>query len=389
MNVNNNNNNKNNPNNNNKAHDNDVDLNRSNNDDNFNNNSIKESKLTTFKKQFHELEQQRLQSKLEKRKISNEEQIDQSSTTTTSEILRLINNMSNEIEERLNQILSVDKEKIKSEFDLLEEKLSDINSITTLNSHILTQYDIKSILDNIENLKRQIEKSKEKNLPKQKLSLTRKKPTANKASPTITNVSLSNNIEDTNTPITNPDKEPIFSSSLISGFNNETLHYPPKENNINNNENSINDLLISNLNNCKIYLDMKFLTALKINNLNNCTIIGYSPIDGSIFIDSCKESTFVLVSRQLRIHYCLNCQFNIFVKSNPIIEGCKEMKFSSFNSYFKQQESEGNNQQIDYSRFSNYSFDLENNNIDTDKWKMVNDFDWLQSRPSPNWSILN
>ncbi|KAN0014887.1 hypothetical protein ACTFIU_001206 [Dictyostelium citrinum] len=372
-----------------------------------NNNDEENSKLDIVKKQFQEKEKQRLQSKLEKREISNKEQIDQSSSNIASETLLLINNLSDDIENRLNEISNNTNddnkiEHLKESYNQMEESLSEINSITTMSSHILTSYDVKSILENIDNLKKQIDKSKEKYIPKQKLSLTRKKtknPTT-KTTSSKEDSSDKNNINETfnnsNNDNNKNNTEPIFNLINIKGFKNKELFYPPKKdediggkediNNNTNNNNSINDLFISDLIDCTVILDMKVLTALKINNLVNCTIRTYSPIDGSIFIHNCVNSIFSLVSRQIRIHYCNDCQFNIFVKSNPIIEGSKQIKFSSYLQNLKLEKSLFSS--FDNQRFKEYSFDLESNNIDSDKWKLVNDFDWIQQKQSPNWSLV-
>ncbi|KAM9967698.1 hypothetical protein ACTFIW_001783 [Dictyostelium discoideum] len=383
------------------------------NNNNNNNNDEENSKLDIVKKQFQEKEKQRLQSKLEKREISNKEQIDQSSSNIASETLLLINNLSDDIENRLNEISNNTNENkaedLKESYNQMEESLSEINSITTMSSHILTSYDVKSILENIDNLRKQIDKSKEKYMPKQKLSLTRKKTkTTTVSTKTTSSKEDTNETYNSNNNNNNNNKnstEPIFNLINIKGFKNKELFYPPKKeeeignqdiNNNNNNNNSINDLFISDLTDCTVILDMKVLTALKINNLVNCKIRANSPIDGSIFIDNCINSIFSLVSRQIRIHYCTNCQFNIFVKSNPIIEGSKQIKFSSYLQNLKQQQQEQQEQQeqekslssFDNKRFKEYSFDLESNNIDSDKWKLVNDFDWIQQKQSPNWSLV-
>ncbi|KAN0047616.1 hypothetical protein ACTA71_001999 [Dictyostelium dimigraforme] len=372
---------------------------------NNNNNNEENSKLDIVKRQFQEKEKQRLQSKLEKREISNKEQIDQSSSNIASETLLLINNLSDDIENRLNEISNnTDDNKteyLKESYNQMEESLSEINSITTMSSHILTSFDVKSILENIDSLKKQIDKSKEKYMPKQKLSLTRKKTKSTTTTTTTKNASSKeyNNKNNSNEAFEN-NKKPIFSLINIKGFKNKELFYPPKkdeeignddnggDNNNNKNNidnNNINDLFISDLIDCTVILDMKVLTALKINNLVNCTIRAYSPIDGSIFIDNCIDSVFSLVSRQIRIHYCTGCQFNIFVKSNPIIEGSKQIKFTSYLQNLQQEKLQSS---FDNQRFKEYSFDLESKNIDSDKWKLVNDFDWIQQKQSPNWSLV-
>ncbi|KAK5581170.1 hypothetical protein RB653_001200 [Dictyostelium firmibasis] len=369
---------------------------------NKNDDDDEKSKLDVVKKQFQEKEKQRLQSKLEKREISNKEQIDQSSSNIASETLLLINNLSDDIESRLNEISNyhdVNDNKIeylKESYNQMEESLSEINSITTMSSHILTSYDVKSILENIDSLKKQIDKSKEKYMPKQKLSLTRKKSTKTTTTKTSSSLPIidqqsNDDIDKNNNTVDNDsnnnNKEPIFNLINIRGFKNKELFYPPsKDEEISSNDNnSINDLFISDLTDCTVILNMKVLTALKINNLKNCIIRAYAPIDGSIFIDNCTNSIFSLVSRQIRIHYCIDCQFNIFVKSNPIIEGSKQIKFSSYLQYLQLEKL---HHLVDNQKFKEFSFHLDSENIDSNKWKLVNDFDWIQQKQSPNWSLV-
>eukprot|EP01132_Coremiostelium_polycephalum_P004080 gene4080-5108_t len=126
------------------------------------------------------------------------------------------------------------------------------------------------------------------------------------------------------------------------------------------------------------------MTAAKIDKIENSTIIFELPIDGSVFIDNCINTTFILVSRQIRIHYCKDCEFYILTKSIPIIEGCNGMKFS----YFPWNEISKDNDERKQV-YIDSGFDFSSTPDYFDNYKKINDFDWLQpNKQSPNWELI-
>ncbi|KAF2074764.1 hypothetical protein CYY_003910 [Polysphondylium violaceum] len=361
------------------------------NNPNNNGNNKGSSTLDSISKEIEDRDEQRKLQQLRNKEIHQQTQIDLSNSNNITKCINEINQLEKEIENELQQIdlstsskdstttpLTIDS--IKNTFNDIEHKIATMSLLLAESNHFLPLFEIKNLNLTISNVQKNTNTLKDKVIPKQKFSFKR---AAKSSTPKVTN----NTTIDTSipSPAVAPlvDNESIFDNSNIKGFNGKELVYPPTATtSTSSSSDTINDLLISNLVDCKVILKMKVLTACKINNIKNCTIISHSPIDGSIFIDNCIDTTFSFSSRQIRIHYSSNCRFNIFVKSNPIIEGCNGIKFSSYPHRQLQLTDQ------DYSRFMQYNFDLININADTEKYKDVNDFDWLQTKPSPHWELV-
>ena len=85
------------------------------------------------------------------------------------------------------------------------------------------------------------------------------------------------------------------------------------------------DFVLANLSNCTIHLQ-GCLPALRMQNLSACTVIA-GPVQGASFVNSVADCTFFLASHQVRIHHATSCTFCLRVRSRPIIEACKELRF--------------------------------------------------------------
>ncbi|KAK1829401.1 tubulin binding cofactor C-domain-containing protein [Podospora conica] len=128
---------------------------------------------------------------------------------------------------------------------------------------------------------------------------------------------------------------------------------------------------LTNLDGCVI--DMSIPTgktgapfaSLSINNVKTSLIIA-GHVDGSVHITGVKDSKLVLVARQVRIHDCENVDLYLHCASHPIIENCKGMRFAPApRCYLSEAQDDASNQ-----------------------WDQVDDFKWLKTEHSPNWSIL-
>jgi len=114
------------------------------------------------------------------------------------------------------------------------------------------------------------------------------------------------------------------------------------------------------------------LTALRIYKLRNCTVVT-GAISGSIFIEECEDCIFHLASRQLRIHSSKNCEYYLFLKSNPIIEESHGQRFAPYTFDYEERKEQ----------FEKANFELSKNN-----WNHVEDFNWLKAQQSPHWCII-
>ena len=94
-----------------------------------------------------------------------------------------------------------------------------------------------------------------------------------------------------------------------------------------------NSLLLENLENCEIYILFNF-KALYAKHIKNCKIFVGS-ISGGSHITDCNDTSFYLITHQLRIHETNNTNFHIMVSSNPIIEDCNGLVFSCLQIEYK------------------------------------------------------
>jgi hypothetical protein len=128
---------------------------------------------------------------------------------------------------------------------------------------------------------------------------------------------------------------------------------------------------LSNLSNCRVYLQGKF-TTLYVNKLRNCHVYA-GPVTGSVLIEEVQGSLFMLASHQIRIHSTTATDFYLRVRSRPIVEYTKDVRFAPYAFHY-----------------SGIEKDLQAANLmeETGLWESVDDFRWLRAVQSPNWSVL-
>lgn len=114
-------------------------------------------------------------------------------------------------------------------------------------------------------------------------------------------------------------------------------------------------------------------SALHLKKLQDCKVF-CGPVNGAVFINDCKDCTFIFPCQQLRVHTTVRSQFYLHVTSRAIIEDCQELGFAEFNWSY-----EGMDEHFRLSRL-----DQTKNN-----WQLVNDFNWLKADThSPNWHLI-
>ncbi|EFE36987.1 tubulin-specific chaperone c, putative [Trichophyton benhamiae CBS 112371] len=110
-------------------------------------------------------------------------------------------------------------------------------------------------------------------------------------------------------------------------------------------------------------LGRSFSTCIFRDSCDSLAIFG--KVDGPAFISDVIDSVVVVTCHQFRMHDCNNVVVYLSCATNPIIEGCVDIKFSPLPEAFSAQ-----------------------NGKQADKWSLVEDFNWLKPGPSPNWSVL-
>jgi len=133
-----------------------------------------------------------------------------------------------------------------------------------------------------------------------------------------------------------------------------------------------NNLIIENIQNCEIYVLFNF-KACYIKNLNNSKIY-LGSINGGTHINDSNNCQFYLATHQLRIHKTHQTLFSIIVSSNPIIEDCTNLIFSSLNVTYKDLDQ----------NLTSAGLTKERN-----KWNAVLDFKWHKKEKSPNFDYID
>lgn len=156
-----------------------------------------------------------------------------------------------------------------------------------------------------------------------------------------------------------------------NGFKNrktETLTW----NNGTSKKDSRKDFALCDLEGCTVDVQECF-TALHISNLSGCTVY-VAPVNGSIWVEKCRNCTLSLSGHQIRIHETHDSTFKVIARSDPIIEDCTGLTFMPNTTAGKE--------------------DLTACGIDVDNkahaecWMHVKDFKWLNSEEqSPNWTF--
>ncbi|KAF9872784.1 tubulin binding cofactor C [Colletotrichum karsti] len=103
---------------------------------------------------------------------------------------------------------------------------------------------------------------------------------------------------------------------------------------------------------------------LALKNVQKSLIVAGN-VAGPAHVTGVSDSIIVVSARQVRIHECKNVDIYLYCSSHPIIEDCSNMRFAPLPAAFNTPEDPAKNQ-----------------------WDQVDDFKWLKSEPSPNWSVL-
>lgn len=122
--------------------------------------------------------------------------------------------------------------------------------------------------------------------------------------------------------------------------------------------------------------------SLFIRNLKNSLLI-VPLVSGGTHITGCEHSEIYLYTHQLRIHHCNYNTIYIHCISSPIIEHCTNMGFGDLHSI--------NNLKSEISDFIKQIIEEENSNTNSNnsnKFKDIQDFQWLKNEKSPNYDII-
>ncbi|KAK3115275.1 hypothetical protein LTR53_005546 [Teratosphaeriaceae sp. CCFEE 6253] len=127
---------------------------------------------------------------------------------------------------------------------------------------------------------------------------------------------------------------------------------------------------LSNLHRCVI--DMSSPTSighpfagLTLKNISESLIV-CGHVSGAAHLTNVRDSVVVVASRQFRMHESKNSDVYLLTTSRPIIEDCSTVRFAPLPDQYKGDDDRGVPNQ----------------------WSEVDDFKWLRSEPSPNWTAM-
>jgi len=205
-------------------------------------------------------------------------------------------------------------ESVREELKSLLLEISNMETMVANSSFYLPTYSIQSSQASIIKLKEEVEAATAELIPKKKFSFRSKtaKPTEkNKESQPAAPVTVSDSKPSCPVPSFYGIKDQQDRSLVRYSQDLEDREY-----------------MLTNLNNCKVYLIGK-CRALYVNKLRNCQVCT-GPVTGSVLIDDVEGSILMLASQQIRIHSTKNTDFYLRVRSRPIVEYTSSVRFAPY-----------------------------------------------------------
>lgn len=265
-----------------------------------------------------------------------------------------------EIESKLQNAFNIEKSDLAEYFDEIAKDLQELQKFLADSTLFLCTYDIKKAQETLRTLQDDIQVVENNLIPKKKFTFRNKKkmqngvknhPSVEKVAPNTTNDCIS------------------MIKLYKCGFNNLSDQKLVK----NQKEIEKQDVGLHRLKNCTVYL-YGAPSTIFISGLTDCHIFA-GPVSTSVFVENCKQCTFVFACQQLRVHSCSDSSFYLHVTSRTIIEDCKDLRFAPSSWTYEGQDED----------FITAGLDKENNN-----WNSIDDFNWLViGTPSPNWKFLS
>jgi hypothetical protein len=127
--------------------------------------------------------------------------------------------------------------------------------------------------------------------------------------------------------------------------------------------------------------------SLALKDIDKSLIVA-GKVTGAAHITGVKNSIIVVTARQVRIHECKNVDIYLYCASHPIIEDCSGMRFAPIPATYVSPPYADNLLQPILTRGVYDTQTTEEDDPTKNQWDQVDDFKWLKTEHSPNWSIL-
>ncbi|KFM69620.1 Tubulin-specific chaperone C, partial [Stegodyphus mimosarum] len=251
-----------------------------------------------------------------------------------------------QIEAKLYSAPNIDKNSLTLYFDDIVRDIQELQKFLSDSTLFLPTYDIKKAQESLKMLQEDIHVVQDNLIPKKKFSFKSKRKLQNGIKPPCQEKISLNNTAD-----------PISMIKLCKcGFKDLSHQNLVKFRH----EIEKQDVGLHHLQDCTIHL-YGAPSTIFISGLSDCHVFA-GPVSTSVFIENCRQCTFVFACQQLRVHSCTNCDFYLHVTSRTIIEDCKDLQFAPYNWTYDGQDDD----------FITAGIDKENNN-----WDSIDDFNWL------------
>ncbi|GAX81503.1 hypothetical protein CEUSTIGMA_g8931.t1 [Chlamydomonas eustigma] len=145
------------------------------------------------------------------------------------------------------------------------------------------------------------------------------------------------------------------------------------------------DFVLIDLQDCQVYL-MGHLPALRMTGLSRTTVVA-GPVTGSCFVVGATHCKISLASYQVRIHSSSETDFYLRSRSKPIIEHSSKLRFAPL---LLECDSGAVGVEAPCGHDGEVKSLLTQHRLgeETRMFEQVEDFGWIKSSHSPNWSIL-
>lgn len=274
---------------------------------------------------------------------------------------RTIADYTNEIE----VILASSDSATPASIDAMLELLSKANNLLTSNSAILPSYDIDHTQAKISDYQKRIQEKRNSGT-KKTFSFKSAKKAVKAPSSQVNPIEKVTEQPSTSAKEVEEDIDPNRSVRNLEG---QKIIITENQLMVEGTDSKLGDFTLYKLSGCEVRV-MGLTTAMRLSHLTDCVVIG-APVNGSIFVQHCKNLTLHSASRQIRIHDTTDSTFLIYTQSRPTIEHCHGLKFGPYDVSHDSMQS----------WLDKCDFVLEKN-----EWQNVQDFLWLLRTNSPNWT---
>ncbi|XP_041032014.1 tubulin-specific chaperone C [Carcharodon carcharias] len=261
------------------------------------------------------------------------------------------------IEALLESCEGSDRTALSARFEEISRKMQQLQKFVNDSMMFLSAYELRQAQDAVQKLQGMVVEKREECLPKKKFAFkSRRKEGAGPKEP-----------KPADSPSDNKPSDHTVIEENLYGFSDADSQVLVRRAD----EITGKDVLLTRLSNCVVKL-LGSPNTLHVKNVINSKVL-CGPVSTSVFIDQSIGCTFAFACQQLRTHNTKDANVYLHVTSRAIVEDCTGVSFAPFNWKYEGIEKD----------FELAGLDRTKNN-----WNIIDDFNWLASDHSPNWSIL-